>query len=46
MPKQPSVRKEMIEKIRQLRISATQLKKEYNQKLSEIQGDFIKGLGN
>jgi len=46
MPKQPSVRKEMIEKIGQLRISATQLKKEYNQKLSEIQGEFIKVIGN
>ena len=44
IPKQHNTRKEMIKNIGQLRANAAQLKKDYNQKLSEIQGEFIKGI--
>ncbi len=45
IPRQDKVKEEMINKVRELRGKASELKKEYNGRLEAIQGEFKKALG-
>jgi type I restriction enzyme M protein len=45
IPKEDNDREAMIGKIKELRENAKELRKEYNKKLSDIQGEFIKVIG-